>query len=125
MKSFTTYVIVAFATLGLFVLLFLPGIQAAIYQRSTEEIILGFGYRLLSLGLGAGATWFWQRYPLKRWQVFLAYCIGTIPLFIIAWGIETMWSIGPSAYGGFAGLYCLGVVLMRTLTTKDRSASPN
>jgi hypothetical protein len=55
--------------------------------------------------------------------MFLAYCIGTLPLFIIAWGIETLWSIGPSAYGGLAGRYCLSVVLMKSFITKDRSAS--
>jgi hypothetical protein len=72
MKSFMTYIVVAFATLILFVLLAVPGILAAIYQRSTGEIILGFGSPWLSLGLGVGAARFWQRYPLKRWQVFLA-----------------------------------------------------
>lgn len=123
MQRYTTALAVALTTFSLLLLLAIPGILAAIDHRSRAQIILGVGYPWLSLGFGACATRFWQRYPLKKWQVFLAYCVGMFPLLAAVWGIQILWGIGPAAYGGMAGGYALGVALVRSLAAAGRSDS--
>jgi hypothetical protein len=125
MKTRREYIAVTLITLGLLTLLALPGILAAIYQRPTSEIILGVVYPWLSYAFGAVFALIGRHYHQMKWRLFLTYCLGMVPLFLIAWVVHTLWSVSPALFGGIAGGYFMGNTTVRILNGEGQASSSN
>jgi hypothetical protein len=125
MKTRREYFALILITLGLLVVLALPGILAAIYQRPTSEIILGVVYPWLCYGLGVVFALIGRHYHQRKWKLFFTYCLGMLPLFIIAWVLHTLWPVSPVLFGVSGGSYVMGNTTVRILIGEVPASSPN